>query len=330
MSSDDFLGKQSGISGTFDEHLGEHAREDGLDVLVRDRHALGAVHVLHFVEHVGEDDFFAANTQDLLRVERAFGQWIARLHPVTRVHEQVLALRHVVIDLLAHIGDDADGHLVLADVVMQFDGAGDSGHDGRILGDPRLEDLRHTGETAGDVRRAGDVLGLPCEHFALLDLVPFRHFDAALGREVVEIENVAVLVLDQDLRVHLAGMLDDDHFVLLGSLRGLHANRLADFDVPETDNARFLGQDRREVRIPLDQCLPLLDGVAVGEVDDAAIGHLVLLEFASTLIQDGAFALSLEGDEAIGPFDIYGDFAALAKLYGAAMGGAVGGLGQAA
>ncbi len=88
------------------------------------------------------------------------------LDVVAGVHEQVLALRDVVIVLEAGVGDDADGHLALALVGVQLDAAGDLGHDRRVLRRAGLEDLGDAGQTADDVRRAGDFLGLTGEHLA--------------------------------------------------------------------------------------------------------------------------------------------------------------------
>ena len=49
----DLVGQQVGVARRLDADLAEHLPQDDLDVLVGDRHALGAVHVLDLVQHVG-------------------------------------------------------------------------------------------------------------------------------------------------------------------------------------------------------------------------------------------------------------------------------------
>ena len=69
----DFAGQELGVAGIFDLHLAEHLVEDDLDVLVVDLHALRAVDVLHFVEQVVVERFFALDAEDVVRDERAVG-----------------------------------------------------------------------------------------------------------------------------------------------------------------------------------------------------------------------------------------------------------------
>jgi hypothetical protein len=70
---DDLVGQQVGVARVLDADLAEHLAEDQLDVLVVDAHALGAVDVLHLVEHVGPQRLLALDPQDVVRDERALG-----------------------------------------------------------------------------------------------------------------------------------------------------------------------------------------------------------------------------------------------------------------
>ena len=95
------------------------------------------------------------------------------------------------------------------------------------------------------------------------DLLAFLHLDTGLGRQVVEVEDLALGVLDDDLRVLLALVLDDDQPLdawrrVLALAFGLDADGFAFLDVLEPDDAGHLGQDRHAVRVPLDQdrCRP--------------------------------------------------------------------------
>jgi hypothetical protein len=68
---------------------------DHADVLVVDLHALQAIDLLHFIEQVLLHRARALDPQDVVRVDRAFGQAVAGAHAVALVHAQVLAGRHL-------------------------------------------------------------------------------------------------------------------------------------------------------------------------------------------------------------------------------------------
>ncbi len=319
MSIDHFLGKQSGIAWLLDHHLAEHAGEDHLDVLVGDGDALGTVDVLHLIEHVGEDGFLALNVEDFLWNQWTFSQRITCIDPVATVDKQVLALRDMMVGFVARVGDDTDGHLALSQVVMQFDATGDRCHDGRILGHPGLEDLRDSRQTTDDVGRTGNILRLTCKHLALENFLAFLHFDTCLGRQVMEVENLAFGIFHQDLRMHLAGVFDDDELLLATTLDGFLADRLADLDVLESDSTGLFRKNRCSVGIPVEQGLALADLLAVADPDDGTVWNLFLLQLTVLGIQDDDLTVSLQRDEMLGAFDVDFDFVAVTQLDGAAM-----------
>ena len=74
-----------------DPHLAQHLADDDLDVLVVDRHALEAVDLLHFVDEVLLQFLRAADVQDFVRNDRAFGQLLALLDEVALEDDDVLA-----------------------------------------------------------------------------------------------------------------------------------------------------------------------------------------------------------------------------------------------
>ena len=82
----------------------------------------------------------------------------------------------------------------------------------------------------------------------------FDDFEVGLFRHVVDVQDLAVVVLDHDLRMQVALVLHDDPaFVAAGVL--FHAERFAFDDVLEADPAADLGQDRDAVRVPVAQHL---------------------------------------------------------------------------
>ena len=132
-------------------------------------------------------------------------------------------------------------------------GAGDLGHDGRLLGLAGLEDLGDTGQTARDVLRTGDasrgVLASMVAGERWHCVLPGPRY-CALGH-VVEVEDLAVGVFDDDLRVQVALVLDDDVAALRAA--GVFLARIVSpsMTVLEADLAAgLLGQDRRSVRVP--------------------------------------------------------------------------------
>jgi hypothetical protein len=126
------------------------------------------------------------------------------------------------------------------------------------------------------------------------DLLPLDDLDAGLGGQVVEVEELARLVLDDDLRVLLAGVLDDDELIGAALLGGLLAHGLADLDVLELHDAGLLGEDGDAVGVPLDEHLALANLGAGGDLEGGAVGDLVLLQLASLVVEAGDVAVALE------------------------------------
>ena len=73
-----------------------------------------------------------------------------------------------------------------------------------------LEDFGHAGQTAGDVLRAGDLARRLGQQRAGGDLLALLDFDVGLFRQVVEVEDLAAGVFQNDLRVQVALVLDDE------------------------------------------------------------------------------------------------------------------------
>ena len=79
---------------------------------------------------------------------------------------------------------------------------------------------------------------------------PSLDLDAGLLGDVVEVEDLALGVLDDDLRVQVALVLHDRAAGVAGGVV-LDPHRLALDDVLEADLAADLGEDRDVVRVPL-------------------------------------------------------------------------------
>ena len=136
-------------------HLAQHLRDDDLDVLVVDFHALAAIDVLDFADQILLHRFFAADPQNIVRHQRAIDQRLAGPNEVAGVHPQVLAVRNQMLALDAAFAADDDRPLAAPLFAQQLDRAVDLGDDGRILRLASFEDFGHARQTAGDVLRAG-------------------------------------------------------------------------------------------------------------------------------------------------------------------------------
>jgi hypothetical protein len=113
-----------------------------------------------------------------VRHARAVHQRVAALDVVAFLHRDVLALRHQVLArgrlLVAHLlGHHQDAALRLV-VLAELHAAVDLADDRMVLRAPRLEQLRHARQAAGDVARLGRFARHAREHVAGGDLrLPF-------------------------------------------------------------------------------------------------------------------------------------------------------------
>ena len=104
------------------------------------------------------------------------------------------------------------------------------------------------------------------------------------------------LVDDDDLRMEIFLVLDDDRADLLGRFVHLALHGHALDDVAEFNLAGLFREDRNVVRIPLHEGLALLHLAALGDGDDRADDHGVAFEFAAVLGLDRDGAVLVQDD----------------------------------
>ena len=203
---DDRAGQQARIAHGLDFHLAQHLRDDDLDVLVVDVHALAAVDRLHLADQVVLHRLDAADAQDVVRHQRAVHQRVAGADVVAGVDARVGGVGHLVLllgpDRLAQgvlrlHPDDALAALAVADAHL----AGDLGHHRRVARLAGLEDLRHPRQAAGDVLRAADLPRRLGQQRPGLDLLSVLHFQVRPLGDVVRGQGLPAVVLDDQLRV---------------------------------------------------------------------------------------------------------------------------------
>ncbi len=130
---------------------------------------------------------------------------------------------------------------------------------GGVFRTARLEQFGHARQTAGDVLGLRDFSRCLGEQGASANLLPFLDDNVRAGRNGVARENFLLLADDHDLRMQIFLVLDDDRAHQAGRLIDVAFDRDARDHVAELDLARFVGQNRHVVGIPLHEGLALLD-----------------------------------------------------------------------
>ena len=188
--------------------------------------------------------------------------------------------------LLFHAGLrvlDQNGALA-ADAGAEIDDAVDLGNLRRVFGTARLEQFGHARQTARDVLGLGRFArGLGHER-AGDDLVAFVDDDVRAGGNGIVGRRLALVVQDDDLRMQVFLVLDDDHGLLRGGFVHLLLHGDAFDDVHELHLAALLRKDGDVVRVPLDEWLALLDLAAVLDGDDGADDQIVRFQFAAAVL----------------------------------------------
>ena len=123
------------------------------------------------------------------------------------------------------------------------------------------------------------------------------------GRNRVVGRGLASVVADDDLRMQIFLVLDDDHGLLAGGFVRLLLHGDAFKDVVELHLAGLLGQDRHVVRVPLDEDFALLDLGAIRDGDDRTDNDSVLLQLALVVGEDGNGAVLVEDDVVLAVFE---------------------------
>ena len=111
-------------------------------------------------------------------------------------------------------------------------------------------------------------------------------------------DGLALIVADDDLRVQIFFVLDDDHGLLARGFVRLLLHGDAFDDVEELHLAGLLGEDRHVVRIPLNEDVALFDLGAIVNGDDCADDNRMLLQLAPVVGKNGNAAVLVEDDVA--------------------------------
>src|SRR5580693_8785311 len=303
---------QVGLAGVLDLDLLQHLPHDHFNVLVVDRDALQPVDVLDLVDEVAGKLLDALDRQDVVRRRVAFDDIVALLDELGVLQMDVLALGDQILPGLLILAGrlDGDAPLVLV-VAAEPHGAGNLGDHRRFLRPPRLEQLRHPRQTAGDVARLGafgrdtgdDVAG--ADVHAGIDRDDGVHGQERAGvAAAAELEDLAVLALDHQRRAQVllaAGgaraPIDDHALGDAGRLVERLGQRLAFDQVLVADRALDFGEDRPGIGVPLGDALAALDVIALVDLQPRAVGDTVNGAFGAVGIGDGNDEVAAHRDQ---------------------------------
>ena len=168
-----------------------------------------------------------------------------------------------------------------------------------ILGLARLEQFRHTRQTAGDVTGFQRLLRNACEHVTHADLGAVFHGDDSARRQHVlgrnfrsrNIDRLALAIHQRDHRTDVLGpgaMFRIEHRVggQTCDLVGLLVDRDAINEIAEGDLAPHFGDDRMRVRVPVGDHRTALHLGTVMHRQHGAERQLVTLAVAALVVLD--------------------------------------------
>jgi hypothetical protein len=111
----------------------------------------------------------------------------------------------------------------------------------------------------------------------------------------VDLQGIAPVVLDDDLRVQVALVLHDEPVHDARARVALGAEGLALDDLLEADAPAALGQDRHTERVPLAQQRAGLNLLAVLDLEDGAVGDGELFELLALGAEDQHLTVARQG-----------------------------------
>src|SRR5205823_6276334 len=160
----------------------------------------------------------------------------------------------------------------------------------------RLKEFSHARQTAGDVFGFRGLAGRFGHQGSGDNAVALIDDDVRAGRNRIIGGGFTAVIDNDDLRVQIFLVFDDDHGFLRGGFIDflLHGDTFDNID--EFHLAGFLGKDRNVVGVPLHEGFALLDLGAVGDGNDRADDEVMRFEFAAIFAEDQNRAVLVEDD----------------------------------
>src|SRR5208282_897452 len=292
------LEKERCVANVFDFDPAHHLARDGLDVLVVDVDALEAVNLLNGVDQIGLCELFAEDGKQIVQVERAIDEGLARLDVIAFLNVDVHTARNrIFLRGLAIFAFDVDLAHALGDIAVT-DHAVDFADDRGILGLTGFEELDDARETTGDVFRLGGFTRDFREHVSGLHFVAVLDHQVRTRRHEVLFADLARRIADKNrgLMFFIAGRQRDNVLREAGHFVHLFFDGHASLQVVKPDGAGGFGEDREGERIPFGKNLAVGDVFAVNHAEARAVNDVVALLFAVFFVNDSDQARAVHGD----------------------------------
>ena len=132
--------KKIRVAGLSDINFAQHLAYDHLDMLVVDLYALQTINVLDFLNQVSSQCLDTQQTQDVLGIWLAIGDYFATLNLLTFEHIDISPLRNqFLMTLFVRAGDDQS--LLALGFLTKTDGTGTLCEDSRLFWLTRFEQV---------------------------------------------------------------------------------------------------------------------------------------------------------------------------------------------
>ena len=221
----------------------------------------------------------AEHFENIMRHHGAFGELLAFLHEIALKDDDVFANRNHMLLFLGGRLILHDDRAFAADNGSEVHHAIDAGNLGRVFRLARLEQFRHPRQTASDVFGLGSFAWRLGQQRTGLNGIIVAHLHVRAGGDGIIGNHLLLRIFNDDLRMQIFFVLDDDHGILTGGFIHLHLHRHAFDDIVEADASFFLGKNRHVVRIPLHEGFTGLDLFAIGHGDHRTDGDVVGFQF---------------------------------------------------
>ncbi len=142
------------VAGAYDFHFLHHLADDDANMLVVDRYALEAVHLLDFVHEVCLAGMFTQNVENIVGILAAVAEQFTGFHHIVVAHKEPPAHGNQMLVFLAEAVGYNNKALVL-DVLADGNLARNHREHRGIFGLARLEKLPYPGQASRDVHGLG-------------------------------------------------------------------------------------------------------------------------------------------------------------------------------
>src|SRR4030095_5810290 len=196
---------------------------------------LQAIDFLNFVEQVFLELLRSTDIENLVWNDRPLCELLALLHEIALEDNDVLGEGNEMLLLGAGVWVCNNHAALTADGPTDIDNPIDFGNLGRILRATSFKQLRHAGQTAGNVFCLGDLARRSRQASAGRHFLRLFDLDVCSCWDRIASENLLLLANNDDLRMQVLLVLDDDGSHDAGGLIDFLANRhtlnhIAEFD----------------------------------------------------------------------------------------------------